>query len=96
MHELIANTTRPVEQKAGHSAAPGQNCPPAVVPAQSPPALLTITEFHRHFQARIGKNALYRLVSSGRIRSIRLGERKILIPSTELHDWPAREVERAN
>ena len=57
-------------------------------------ALLTVAEFHDQFAHRIGINMVYQLVRQGRIRSIRLGERKILIPSTELTDWPDREIGR--
>lgn len=66
----------------------------AVGPAPpAPPALLTVAEFWNLLDRRVGLNTLYRLVHDGRIRSIRLGERKILIPATELTDWPHRELE---
>ena len=61
-----------------------------------PPALLTVTEFYEQFQPAIGKNRIYELIESRRIKSLRLGERKILIPASELVDWPARELERVS
>lgn len=71
---------------------------PATAPADGPPPpappnLLTVTEFWDRLDRRVGLNTLYRLVHDRRIRSIRLGERKILIPATELTDWPHRELE---
>jgi excisionase family DNA binding protein len=57
-------------------------------------SLLTVAEFHEHFRPKIGRNKVYELVQTGRLKSLRLGERKILIPATELYDWPARELER--
>ena len=59
-----------------------------------PPRLLTVSEFLDHFPGILGKNMAYELIRSGRIRSIRLGERKILIPESEITDWPTRELER--
>lgn len=61
-------------------------------PKPTPMALLSVEEFHTLNEGRIGKNTLYRMVREGRIRSIKLGERKILIPASELNDWPAREL----
>jgi excisionase family DNA binding protein len=42
--------------------------------------------------AGVGRDAMYALVASGRIRSIRLG-RKRLIPRQELEAWISRELE---
>lgn len=61
---------------------------------ERPPLLLSITEFHAELDGRVGLNSLYRLIRLGRIKSIRLGERKILIPASEVGDWPMRELER--
>lgn len=55
--------------------------------------LLTPTEFHACLQGAIGINAVRRLVRDGRIRSIAAGERKRLIPASELTNWPQREME---
>lgn len=66
----------------------------SIAPQPPLPPLLTVVEFHQYFESRIGTNTIYSLVSEGRIRSIRLGERKLLIPSSEVVDWPARETER--
>lgn len=62
-------------------------------PPHEPPTLLTISEFQTHFSQHIGINTIRNLVRLGRIKSIRLGERKILIPASELTDWPKRELE---
>ena len=54
--------------------------------------LLTPEEFRVQGLAKaIGKNSLYDMIRSGRIKSIRVG-RKILIPSSELEDFPNREM----
>lgn len=57
-------------------------------------SLLTVEEFYEHFKPKIGKNRIRDLINRHVIRSIRLGERKILIPATELTEWPEREVDR--
>lgn len=62
--------------------------------AQAPP-FLTVADFHDHFRPSVGLNTIYDLVRSGRIRSIKFGARKILIPDSELVDWPQREREQA-
>ena len=56
------------------------------------PSLLTITRFHRELGGTVGINALRTAVRVGRIRSLRVGERKRLIPASELTDWPNRET----
>ena len=52
---------------------------------------LSIPEFYRQLGGTVGTNSLYGLVRSGRIKSIKVG-RKILIPRSELIDFPAREA----
>jgi excisionase family DNA binding protein len=52
---------------------------------------LSPAEFFAEMKGTIGKNSLYGFVHSGRIKSIRVG-RKILIPRSELTDFPAREA----
>jgi excisionase family DNA binding protein len=42
--------------------------------------------------AGVGRDAMYRLVAEGRVRSVRLG-RKRLVPRQELEAWIARELE---
>jgi excisionase family DNA binding protein len=42
--------------------------------------------------AGVGRDLMYRLVAEGRIRSVRVG-RKRLIPRSELEAWIARELE---
>lgn len=71
---------------------PSVHLPSATNPPQAP-ELLTVADFQRRFKPSIGINTVYRLVHEGRIRSIRLGERKILIPASELTAWPQRELE---
>lgn len=81
-------------RQEGHGPA---KQPPTTSPRGGyPSSLLTPSEFHSHFQSKIGKNKLYELLHEGRIKSIRLGERKILIPASELTAWPARELERTS
>lgn len=65
----------------------------ANAPTAPPKPLLTITEFYREFQGAIGINAIRTAVNNGRIKSIAVGERKRLIPVSEIHDWPTRETE---
>ena len=48
-------------------------------------------EFSSEMHGYIGKNSLYGLLHSGRIKSVRIG-RKFLIPRSELTDFPAREA----
>ncbi len=54
--------------------------------------LLTTTEFHAELGGAVGLSNIRRLVREGKIKSIRAGERKRLIPASEIHDWPAREI----
>lgn len=53
--------------------------------------LLSPEEFGESLHGVIGRNSLYGLLGAGRIKHIRVG-RKILIPRSELTDFPAREV----
>lgn len=52
---------------------------------------LSPSEFFTEMKGSIGKNSLYGFIHNGRIKSIRVG-RKILIPRSELTDFPAREA----
>lgn len=54
--------------------------------------LLTPDEFFEGLQKAIGRNSVYSLIQAGRIKHIHVG-RKILIPRSELTDFPAREAE---
>jgi hypothetical protein len=56
------------------------------------PALLSVQDFHRALGGAIGINSLRSAVRDGRVRSLRVGERKRVIPSTELANWPLREA----
>ena len=58
------------------------------------PPLLTIKAFHHHLNGALGINAIRDAVRGGRIRSVQIGERKRLIPASELTDWPHREIGR--
>ena len=54
--------------------------------------LLTPEEFRViAFQEAIGINSLYQLIRTNRIKHIRIG-RKILIPKSEIDDFPQREA----
>jgi len=61
-----------------------------------PLPLLTIAQFHQRIGGAIGINAIRTAVAAGRIRSIQVGERKRVIPTTELHDWLVREASSPN
>lgn len=61
---------------------------------ESAKPLLTPDEFWEGLQKSIGRNSLYGLIQVGRIKHIRVG-RKILIPRSELTDFPVRESEVA-
>lgn len=52
---------------------------------------LSPSEFFDEMKGTIGKNSLYGFIHSGRIKNIRVG-RKILIPRSELTDFPTREA----
>ena len=56
--------------------------------------LLSPDEFLQAMQGTIGRNSVYGLIQAKRIKHIRLG-RKILIPRSELTDFPLRELEAA-
>lgn len=58
------------------------------------PGFFTPSEFRAHFP-HVGRDAIYRLIKEKRIKTVRLFERKYLIPASELYDWPQREMERA-
>jgi len=62
----------------------------------APPKFYSPQEFYLKHDRRIGRDTIYRLLAEGRIRSVRPGKRKILIPASELHDWPARELRGEN
>ena len=56
--------------------------------------LLTIKHVHQLLKGALGINAIRDAVREGRIRSVKVGERKRLIPVSELTDWPHREIGR--
>lgn len=59
--------------------------------AKPKPSLLTPDEFYNAMGKKIGKNSIYEGIASERIRSIRFG-RKILVPASEVEDFPRREI----
>ena len=69
---------------------------PATQTTTEPLPLMTIAQFHQRLGGAVGINAIRAAVASGRIRSIQVGERKRVIPTTELRDWLAREASSAN
>ena len=54
-------------------------------------SLLSPDEFREMHFPMIGRNNLYELLRAKRIKSIKVG-RKILIPASEVQDFPLREV----
>ena len=69
---------------------------PAVPTVTEPLPLMTIAQFHQRLGGVIGINAIRAAVATGRIRSIQVGERKRVIPNTELHNWLDREARGPN
>lgn len=55
----------------------------------------TPEEFHDALGGTIGRSSIYQLVRAKRIRHVRVG-RKILIPITEVTEFPRRETELPN
>ena len=51
----------------------------------SAPDVLTVTEAARLL--RIGRNAAYDLIRDGRLRAVRVGARKLLVPKAALLDF---------
>ena len=57
--------------------------------------LLTPEEFRQiGLGGAVGRNSIYELIRANRIRHVKIG-RKILIPRSEVHDFPAREANLA-
>jgi excisionase family DNA binding protein len=57
-------------------------------------AFLSVDEFRKRLGPwRPGRNHIYAALNSDRIRHVRMG-RRILILSSEVHDWPRREADR--
>ena len=53
--------------------------------------LVSPDEFRTQLHNVIGRNSIYELIAANRIRHIRIG-RKILIPVSEIVDFPRREA----
>ena len=54
--------------------------------------LLSPDEFRDELKNTIGRNSIYELLQTGRIKHLKLG-RKILIPASEIEAFPLREAE---
>jgi hypothetical protein len=50
-------------------------------------------EFITHFRGRVGERRIRDAIREGRIKSVTLSPKKILIPVTEIHDWLRREYQ---
>lgn len=65
-------------------------------PSRAPRKFYSPKEFYLEFDKRIGRDTIYRLIQEERIRTVRPGKRKILIPASEIEDWPKRELDALN
>ncbi len=63
----------------------------AMLPAEIRKALLTPEEFRAGLDNAIGRNTIYRYLQARKIKNVRIGK-KILIPKSELTDFPLREM----
>lgn len=58
------------------------------------PTLLTPADVYQYLGGKIGKGAIYELIRSGRMQSIRVGQRSY-VTATEVSDWLTREAKAA-
>lgn len=65
----------------------------AMLPAEIRKALLTPEEFRAGLDNAIGRNTIYEYLKARKIKHVKIG-RKILIPKSELVDFPLREMSR--
>lgn len=65
----------------------------AMLPAEIRKALLTPEEFRTGLDNAIGRNTIYLYLKARKIKHVKIG-RKILIPKSELVDFPLREMAR--
>lgn len=65
----------------------------AMLPPEIRKALLTPEEFRAGLDNAIGRNTIYSYLRAGKIKHVRIG-RKILVPQSELVDFPQREMSR--
>jgi hypothetical protein len=63
----------------------------AMLPTEIRKALLTHEEFRKGLDNAIGRNAIYCYLPARKIKHVKIG-RKILIPKSELVDFPLREM----
>jgi excisionase family DNA binding protein len=62
-----------------------------MLPAEVRKALLTPEEFRKGLGNAIGRNTVYTYIRARKIKHVKIG-RKILIPKSELVDFPLREM----
>ncbi len=63
----------------------------ALLPTKIRKALLTPEEFRKGLDDAIGRNTIYLYLRARKIKHVKIG-RKILIPKSELVDFPLREM----
>lgn len=73
----------------GVAAAPGDDSAARQTPR---PKVMSVREFYDAIQGVIGLNTLYEFARSGRLRSVRIG-RRLLILTSEVEDFFDREAE---
>jgi len=60
-------------------------------PSSSSPRVLTIKQFHAAIDGAIGLNSLYELARCGRLKTVRVG-RKLLVLASEVDNFFLREA----
>ena len=58
------------------------------------PKALTVRQFHEAIGGIIGINTLYAYARSGRLRTVRVGTRKLLILRSEVEEFFTREADK--
>lgn len=61
-------------------------------PSGLSPRVLTIKQFHAAIEGAIGLNSLYELARCGRLKTVRIG-RKLLVLASEVDNFFLREAE---
>lgn len=61
-------------------------------PSGPSPRVLTIKQFHAAIDGAIGLNSLYELARCGRLKTVRIG-RKLLVLASEVDNFFLREAE---
>lgn len=73
---------------------PGEERSPSPATESQPPTaklLLTPDEFRECLGGAIGRNSIYELLRADRIKHLKIG-RKLLIPYSEVENFPMREA----